>query len=241
MRTAVALLVVVCAQRASGEEACAADFPSVDISPFLVPDDSPLASARDATAAAWDHAMREWGFARVTGDGVPPDAFAPFRAAALDFFDEPLERKRAYSDPSGRYGPEGYTSLGVESVGRTSAGALGGEGAGAQPDLVENVALRGRPPASIDDLASRPRFPPTLFPSAGEHWAAMDMLHGAILRMTARALGVPDELFEGAYRGTQANALRLAHYPAVPGGVDSLPAGQARYGAHTDYQVCPVL
>jgi len=89
MRTAVALLVVVCAQRASGEEACAADFPSVDISPFLVPDDSPLASARDATAAAWDHAMREWGFAMA-------EMVAQSRAATQELA---IERPRTVRRP----------------------------------------------------------------------------------------------------------------------------------------------
>lgn len=218
---------------AAHEEACAAsassaDFPLVDISPFLASDDSPLAAQRGATAAAWDAAMRDWGFARVTGHGVPAETTSRLRTAALTFFDQPLERKRAFADSSGRYGPEGYTALGIESVGRTSDG-----GVESLPDLVENLVIRSRPPASPEGLSSRPNIPPGLYDDAIAYWAAMEAALAAIMRMTAFALRVPEALFDDAYRETQGNALRFAHYPAVPDGVTE---GQSRYGAHTDYQ-----
>lgn len=214
------------------------EFPSVDISPFLAPDDSPLAARRPATAAAWDEAMRGWGFARVTGHGVPPEVTSALRDAALAFFDLPLGQKRAFADPSGRYGPEGYTALGVESVGRTSDGAPGGGGKDALPDLVENLVIRAALPESADGLRGRPNVPPGLHKGALAYWAAMEAVLAALLRLTALVLGVPEALFNRAYHGTQGNALRFAHYPAVPEGA---PSGQSRYGAHTDYQTYTLL
>ncbi|KAJ1628301.1 hypothetical protein T492DRAFT_158532 [Pavlovales sp. CCMP2436] len=211
----------------------APDFPLVDIAPFLAPDGSPLAAQRGATALAWDSAMREWGFARVTGHQIDPDLVARLRADVLNFFDLSLEEKRRYSDPSGRYGPEGYTAVGIESVGRTSTAA--GTTGGALPDLVENLVLRGGPIETAEELGERSRFPPSLQRLTGEYWKQLERTLGALHAMTALALGEDVALFDGAYRGTQANALRMAHYPAMPADKPVL-SGQMRYGAHTDYQ-----
>jgi isopenicillin N synthase-like dioxygenase len=212
--------------------ASAPDFPSIDIRPWLAPDDSPLAAGRDASAASWDKAMREWGFARVTGHGVPPEEVDRLRQAALAFFDLPAERKRPFSS-GGSYGPEGWTEIGIESVGRTATDAPGAKGAKAPPDLVENLVIRHKPPAHASELATRPKIPPHLYDPLMSYWDRMETILRSLHAMSARALGQPASVFEDAYRNTTANALRFAHYPAASA---ASTEGQVRYGAHTDYQ-----
>jgi isopenicillin N synthase-like dioxygenase len=217
----------------AGDEVCASSsIPRVDISSFLAPDDSPLAAARDATAAAWDRAMREWGFAQVVGHGLMDSAADALRASALAFFSLSAEHKAAFSP--GRYGPEGYTAVGIEAVGRTAAGAPGAPAAAsAPPDLVENLVFRGRPPKSATERAARPMLPPSLIDAGLGYWDEMERVLDGVHRCSAHALGQPAALFEEAYAHTDANALRIAHYPAST--VPPAP-GQLRYGAHTDYQ-----
>lgn len=211
--------------------------PEIDISAYVSPsgDAEADARARARVAREWDNAMRTWGFARVVGHSVPREATEGVRAGALAFFDRPLAEKLALS--SGSYGPEGYTAMGVEAVGRTSPDSpdAAGQPEEAPPDLVENIVIKRDPPADSSGLAQRPHFPPELLPHARAYWASMEATLEVLHRIAADALGVPLGVFAAAYRDTTSNALRLAHYPAQA----APPQGEERalrYSAHTDYQ-----
>lgn len=223
----VALLTVALASAASDATGGACDSPEnipiIDITPMRLVDGDPGERAR--VVSEWDLAMREWGFARIAGHGVPMELVDGVRAAALSFFDEPLEKKRAFAQGTA-YGPEGYTAPGVESVGRTLAADE------LPPDIVENLVVRGMPPANLTvDASARPHIPPHIHGVVEAYWEAMEGLLRVIHTIAAECLGVALEEWDSAYANNNSNALRFAHYPPST----SAQSGQLRYGAHTDY------
>ncbi len=137
--------------------------PTVDISAYVV---GGTDEERAATAAAVDRACREVGFIQIIGHGIPQAAIDGLTSAMDDFFDLPVERKKAavvagvnrgYTPPKSE---QLSLSLGVESATRMNDFFEAfniGEGVDAYPDLdlpaehyAENVW-----PADVPNFAER--------------------------------------------------------------------------------------
>ncbi|MGH9132710.1 MAG: isopenicillin N synthase family dioxygenase [Ilumatobacteraceae bacterium] len=212
--------------------------PVVDIGPFAAGGDT----ERRAIATAVDTACREVGFFTVIGHGVPAATLDSTWAAAIDFFDLPLEQRMTVVQPRGY--PYGYNPLNAEALNRS----IGGD---APPDLKEtfNVGPIDPPPRPIeemDDVDERAVFAPNLWPddvcpalrpAVEAHYRAMTALAERLMEIFAVALGLPDRWF-APFIDRHGSAMRLAHYPAL----DRAPIpGQLRAGAHTDYGTLTIL
>eukprot|EP00927_Polykrikos_kofoidii_P050205 TRINITY_DN44125_c0_g1_i1.p1 TRINITY_DN44125_c0_g1~~TRINITY_DN44125_c0_g1_i1.p1 ORF type:complete len:395 (-),score=60.09 TRINITY_DN44125_c0_g1_i1:309-1376(-) len=217
----------------------AAGVPVVDISAWV---SDGASETRAATAAQWDRAMTQIGFAQVTGHGVDPALIARTRKAAQAFFAQPTDAKLAhchgpYGNPAG-----GYTAKGVEAVGRT----LDGGATASPPDLVENYVFRGRreqwgaaaDASNLPEEGPLPAHAPGLAVVGAEYFAALEAVMHALNRMSAAALDLPEGFFDPYFDPGECS-LRLAHYPPIPEG--GVPTGAVRYGAHTDYQGFTIL
>lgn len=196
--------------------------PEVDISPFTDPL-SHKTDERATTAAAWGAAMETMGFAFVSGHGVDERTVSELRAAALEFFAQPMTAKMRHTH--GPYGNTngGYTAQGTESVGNTRGGSA------TQPDLVESyVILEGGDPAL---------HPTELWDTGFRYHQALRGVMDALNACSAVALGLEPGFFNPFFTNPSC-ALRLAHYPPIPSDVAD---GQLRYAAHTDYQGFTIL
>ena len=89
--------------------------PVIDIAAWVARDRHDDA-ARAATAACWNEAMTESGFAMVAGHGVDQQLIEAMLGGARAFFEQDRATKMQYNH--GPYGNSsgGYTSQGVESV-----------------------------------------------------------------------------------------------------------------------------
>ena len=221
--------------------------PVVDISAWVEhkPGDE---DAREATAARWNEAMTETGFAMVSGHGVPEELVDSMLGAAKEFFAQGRDEKMRYNH--GAYGNSsgGYTAQGVESVGR--AGTMSdGSVAAAPADLVENYVLRGRPEQwgaapgtpGLPAEGPLPAHAPQLADVAVRYHRALEAVLEAINNMSAAALGLEPGFFTQFHSPADCS-LRLAHYPPI-GDDDASDkvAGALRYGAHSDYQGFTIL
>lgn len=184
-------------------------------------------AALDAAAATWGDAMARYGFAVVTDHGIPrKEIDALFEASRAFFLGCSASAKAAFS--FGPYGhPEGgFTALGAEAVSRTMGGA-------APADLVESYVLTSA------SLAAPERHAAALVRCGAAYVAAARELLRLLHRLSARALGAPEDTFDRFYDAGASIALRLAHYPARGGPGDVARAedeSSERYGPHKDYQ-----
>ncbi len=209
--------------------------PIVDMTPFLHGD----LGERATVAAAVDHACRDIGFLIVQGHGVPADVIADTLAATWAFFDLAESEKRRWISAKGDF-RRGYMPVGGNALAYT----LGEE---SPPDLIEAFTF-GR-----EDLPDEPYytahretwFEPNIWPTEPPsfrtcmlaYYAAMERLAGDLMRLFARALALPEEIFHDKI-DRHITAMRLNHYP-VP---QSPPQPrQLRAGAHSDYGSLTIL
>ena len=217
--------------------------PVIDIAAWVARDRHDDA-ARAATAACWNEAMTENGFAMVAGHGVDQQLIEAMLGGARAFFEQDREAKMQYNH--GPYGNSsgGYTSQGVESVSR--AGTMSdGSAAAAPADLVENYVLRGRP----EQWGAAPGIPglpaegplrthaPQLADVAQRYHRELERVLTALNDMSAAALGLEPGFF-ARFHSPADCSLRLAHYPPIG---PTAQVGALRYGAHSDYQGFTIL
>jgi isopenicillin N synthase-like dioxygenase len=204
------------------------EIPCLDLTAFS----AGTAADQAALAREWGRAFEEVGFATVTGHGVPDVTTTRTYSELMEFFSLPLAAKLKWTVPD-RVKTRGYLPLGIESVART-------RGEEVPPDLCEALVFYGinfEPPDPLPAGRSAatnnvyPGEPAGLREAVREYYRAVHRLVGVLMRLSARALDLPDEFFAPYYdrfRGT----LRCVHYPAQA--VEPEP-GQLRYGAHSDY------
>jgi isopenicillin N synthase-like dioxygenase len=221
--------------------------PVVDIAAWVARDRHDDA-ARAATAACWNEAMTESGFAMVAGHGVDQQLIEAMLGGARAFFEQDREAKMQYNH--GPYGNSsgGYTSQGVESVSR--AGTMSdGSAAAAPADLVENYVLRGRPEQwgaapgtpGLPAEGPLPAHAPQLADVAQRYHRELERVLTALNDMSAAALGLEPGFF-ARFHAPADCSLRLAHYPPIGEAEDgAVAAGALRYGAHSDYQGFTIL
>ena len=210
------------AQRTSATAESA--LPRIDISGFRSSD--PAERAR--VARLWDEAMRSVGLVTVVGHGVSDALCDELHASATEFFEASHEQKMRSCLHQG-YGPGGYVPQGVEAVARSRP-----EGAGAPPDLVENLVFSHEGDPSRE--AVMPSTPPALQPAVARYWRELRELLRTIMRLSAAALDLAPTHFDAPFEKAKCN-LRLAYYAGMgaDGARDAGASGAMRYGAHTDY------
>ena len=186
-------------------------------------------SDREAFVAELGAAYREWGFAGISGHGIPQADIDAAYEACKAFFALPEETKRKYHVPGGG-GARGYTPFGVE----TAKGSK-------HFDLKEFWHI-GREIA--DDSRYRDVMPPNQWPEEvpgfREHgyglYQALDALGSRVLSALALHIGLAEDFF--ADKTNFGNSiLRPIHYPPIT--ADDIP--NVRAGAHGDINFITLL
>jgi len=192
--------------------------PVIDIGPFLSGGDV------QTVALTWDAAMREYGFAIISGHGIPEKLLNTVYGQAQDFFARPLAEKMAVCFGDMRSG-QGYLPLGNETVGKA-------RDAGSRPDLCESLSFSHTPGARAN-----------LWPD-GEFRAAIEAYMGAaeglardLMRLSAAALGLKVDHFASFFTAMNSD-LRCVLYPDQ---AEPPQEGQLRYGPHTDFSGFTIL
>lgn len=190
------------------------------------------ASQNEEVLSQWNDAMSTFGFALITGHGLPVSLYEEVRTEALDFFGRSHEEKMKFN--YGSYGnPEGgFTPLNAEVV----ANSMQDTTSKNAPDVVESfVLLPGK--TYEDPLKGKA----SVIPHAPQLFTHLEGLLHRLHEISSEALGLPTDYFRPFYdsahphavaSGHAGYAMRLAHYP--PQAAPTLPQ-QYRYGAHRDY------
>ena len=170
-------------------------------------------------AAEVGYACGELGFLTVVGHGVPDEV--PERAASVAhaFFDLPDEEKRSLADGEPVLGLPAYRPLRTESL----AASLGQKAPG---DLKESLDWGPAVPGF-----GWPDRPPELREVFEAYYTTLSELGARLRSLFARALALPEDWFDEAFRG-HSSSMRAVNYPPPEG---ALEPGQLRAGAHTDY------
>jgi isopenicillin N synthase-like dioxygenase len=176
-------------------------------------------------AAEVGAACGELGFLTVVGHGVPDDVAERAASAAHAFFDLPEAEKRALADGEPVLGLPAYRPLRSESL----AASLGQKAPG---DLKESLDWGPLVPGF-----GWPERPPALREAFEAYYATVSDLGTRLCGLFARALGLPDNWFDDAFRG-HSSSMRAVNYPPPEGEVEP---GQLRAGAHTDYGCMTIL
>ncbi len=211
--------------------------PTIDFTGFNESD----AHHRQAVGRLVNAACTDVGFFSVVGHGIDEDIITQAHHAAHSFFDMALDDRMGAAKPNPTY-PYGYAPFSSEALNRS----LGGS---AVPDLKEaySVGPVGDPPRPVDQMTAVERdvWAPTLWPPAmpelrpamEAYYSGMATLAATIMESFACALGLGEGWFD-QFIDAHGSALRLAHYPALPGRPRS---GEVRAGAHTDYGTLTIL
>ena len=194
--------------------------------------------ARVITALA--AACSEVGFFQVVGHGVERSAGDAAWRAARAFFDLPLADRMAVARRS-EGDAYGYVPLQFETLNRS----LGDTNDGADLKETFNVGPVDPLPRPIVDDGEAWAFAPTDWPAAlplmRPAWEAyfreMLALSTRLMRLFARALGLPEDHFDPCIDESP-SALRAINYPHQD---IEPPAGTLRAGAHTDYGTLTIL
>ncbi len=178
------------------------------------------------------------GFFQVIGHGVPDAVVDRAWAAAIAFFDLPLEQRMSVAGHAGY--PYGYIPFSGESLAKSL-------GADAEPDLKEAFSIGPvdpprRPFASAEQAWSwQPNLWPAELPELRDAWTAyfreLLALGGRVMGLFALALGLPADHFAASIDQSP-SALRAIRYPERR---EAPEGGQLRAGAHTDYGTLTIL
>lgn len=175
-----------------------------------------LAGGELKVAQALSDAFADTGFAVITSSGIPSSTVAELRAAALEWFQSPVEvKQKANAGASEGYGHSPYCRM--EENGAQLLGDF------SKPnDLVESLTYRP------EDGLMLPHSP-RLEAAVKDFGTCLPVLQKALGRSCELALGLELGFFEA--RQSRKESLRLAFYPELQ---EPPLEGQMRYGAHVD-------
>jgi isopenicillin N synthase-like dioxygenase len=176
-------------------------------------------------AAEVGAACGELGFLTVVGHGVPDDVVERTAAVTRDFFDRPEPEKRALTEGEQVLGLPAYRPLRSESL----AASLGQKAPG---DLKESLDWGPAVPGF-----GWPEWPSELRETFEAYYTSLSELGARLRGLFARALALPENWFDEAFRG-HSSSMRAVNYPPPEGAVEP---GQLRAGAHTDYGCMTIL
>lgn len=213
-----------------------ARIPAIDIAPFLSGD----SGGKDAVARAFARACAETGFIVISGHGIPDETFRRLFERGFAFFDQPADVKARWH-PTGPAKQRGYHGMATRALSATL-------GKDAPKDLRESLFLgplddHRAAYAHLPEAATAyapnliPNEPPGINTALTGIYRAFERLSADLLRISAVALGMPEEHFAPLI-DRHFSILSLHHYPALT--VPPLP-GQLRTGAHTDYGALTIL
>lgn len=182
----------------------------------------------DGFAAKLGSSFERFGFAMVSGHGVPAELIDRAWSQTKAFFDLPEAEKRGYFVPGGG-GARGYTPFKTEI-------AKGAE----HVDLKEFWHIGRELPAGHRFEAL---MAPNIWPDHPEGFretfvnlfAALDTAGDKLLAAIARHLGLAPDWFDPAVKDGN-SVLRLLHYPPV-----TEDAPNVRAGAHEDINLITLL
>jgi isopenicillin N synthase-like dioxygenase len=197
--------------------------PVVDISELS----SSNREERHKVAEALGRAASEVGFLYITGHGVAPSLTEELKAAARDYFSQPLDVKLSNyigrSENHSGYVPEGEEQFAGGSRDKKEAYDIGFEYSG--PDKAR-VLLGGN---QWPDL-------PGFKPAVQAYYAAVLDLGRRLFQGFTLALGLEEDAL-ASLATTPPSQLRLIHYPFNSEVAEDRPG----IGAHTDYECFTVL
>ena len=212
------------------------EVPIIDIAPFRSGD----AAARRVVAAAIGQAVHDIGFLVITGHGVDPALIERTQVVSNEFFDLPLEVKRAVLRPSVGVS-RGYVPLEGESVGRSQGldvpGDLNESLMIGPVDATDDVYFTGPAAGAHFHVNLWPNDPPALREVFETYFRVMGALAADLMAMFALALDLPEGFFADKI-DRHISRLRVRNYPAPV--APPLP-GQLRAGAHADYGSLTIL
>ncbi len=200
--------------------------PTLDIRRF---DTGASESERALFVAELGAAYREWGFAGISGHGIPSALVEGAYDASVRLFALPDAIKLRYRMP-GQGGARGYTAFGIETA-KDARFA----------DLKEFWHI-GREPDGVARYAEL--MPPNVWPTEVTGfracclalYSALDALAVRVLSALALHIGLPATWFDD--RVDHGNSiLRLIHYPPIV----SADIPNVRAGAHEDINLITLL
>jgi len=190
-----------------------------------------LCSARPQLAQDLDAACRQFGFFYLVGHGVRAARVPALMDSAREFFDRPLEDKRAIHMSKGGRAWRGYFQLGEEL---TSGRPDGKEGIyfGTELDDADPRVQAGTP------LHGRNLFPatPELRDAVLDYMDDLTRVGHQLMALLAVGLGLDESFFRERYTGDPTILFRIFNYPRV-----SDPADGWGVGEHTDYGFITLL
>eukprot|EP01043_Picozoa_sp_COSAG02_P033934 COSAG02_NODE_2344_length_9101_cov_11.972117_2_plen_417_part_00 len=194
-------------------------------------------ASRDAAVAMMAGAFHRSGLCLITGHGVAAELRQRVYDAALAFFHRPRQEKVRFA--SEHKGTPGWMDSGQQSLGQTLSEKP--IPADMNEFLIVSTGAEGHPESRRQGRANsagsggasfNPTVPPELVDLFEEYTHAMNTLNVALMRMTATALGQPEEFFLPQFQPGQ-YTLQLRFYPSHPPAFTP-QLGQMRIGAHAD-------
>jgi isopenicillin N synthase-like dioxygenase len=185
------------------------------------------AKARLEIASKWDEAFSSVGFCSLIGHGLTPELIDRMYHTALEFFALPQTEKIVCRDPHGR--DEGYFALATEAVGRSM-------GLASPPDLCETIQFLNLQRGG-QAMTSWPESIHALWQDAHTYALEAAALSQRLLRISARALDLPESHFEPYYTN-MTTKIRFVLYPDQ---VEEPLPGQLRNAPHTDFNGFTIL
>jgi isopenicillin N synthase-like dioxygenase len=190
---------------------------------------APEADRRREVADRIGVACEQLGFFLIAGHGVPNDLVERMDAVTREFLRSPAADKRyvaATADDPLRHG--------WEAVGTSRTAAS--RGIETPPDLVEMFKI-SRPTGPMGDQNRWPRSPSDFRATWSEYYDTMTSLMHELLRLSALALGLPEQWFDDKIDNHNAT-LAANYYPPQP---DAPLPGQYRCGPHSDFGLVTIL
>ena len=206
--------------------------PVIDLGPYL----AGAPGAIDRVAAELRFALTELGFYFIVNHGVPSALVRDAFRQAERFHAQPLERKLAIRIDKHNVG---YLPMKGDTL-RTSTVATV-----TKPNLNEALFIGRDLPSDHPDVLADRRFRsanqwPSGLPGFREivvgYCAAMERLAQQLVRLYARALGLPAQYFDTAFEEPQYK-LRMTHYPFQP----DPPDDEFGIAPHTDTSFLTLL
>ncbi len=195
-------------------------------------------SDRERLGARMDEALRQSGFLMIENHGIAASLRDQIRAEAKTFFALPPERKARYATPvAGR----GWIPRGGE------ANAFYGEVADPdRADMKESLTI-GRNFRTGDEQTDKAWFTPNVWPEecpeleglCERFTAQVRDLYYDLLRMSATALGLPEDRFVQHTRRAP-HTFNINRYPPLTA-TGPAKEGQFRVAPHTDWGILTVL
>src|SRR6185436_6054510 len=188
--------------------------PIIDLGPYLAGEPGAL----DRAARELRFALTEIGFYFIVNHGVPREQIREVFAQVRRFHEQPLEKKLALKLNKHN---TGYMPMRGNTL-RTSTVQ-----AGTKPNLNEAFFVKKELPADHPDVLADRRFRganrwPAGLPGFKEvivgYCDTMETLVRKMVRLYARALDLPADYFDAAFREPQFS-MRMTHYPHQDGPV----------------------